>query len=65
MTQDVRGKISMKTHKRDLNQSILKWKKANPKLALTFDQDYASFKIGVLLKQAREEAAFPGKSSPI
>ena len=46
----------MKTHKRDLNQSIQKWKKDNPKLALTFDQDYASFKIGVLLKQAREEA---------
>ena len=46
----------MKTKKSDLEQSIQNWKHSNPELALTFDQDYASFKIGVLLKQAREEA---------
>ncbi len=42
--------------KSDLDRSIRKWKKKNPKLAVTFDDGYESFKIGVLLKQAREDA---------
>ncbi|MDA0836249.1 MAG: helix-turn-helix transcriptional regulator [Planctomycetota bacterium] len=40
----------------DLDRSIQNWKKKNPELAVTFDGGYESFKIGVLLKQAREEA---------
>lgn len=40
----------------DLDRSIQNWKKKNPELAVTFDDGYESFKIGVLLKQAREEA---------
>ncbi len=42
--------------KSDLDHSIQKWQKQNPKLAITFDDDYETFKIGVLLKQAREDS---------
>ena len=42
--------------KRDLDRSVRKWKKKNPDLSVTFDDGYESFKIGVLLKQAREDA---------
>ena len=42
--------------KRDLDRSIKRWKKKNPKLTVIFDDGYESFKIGVLLKQAREDA---------
>jgi len=42
--------------KSDLDRSIRTWKKENPELAVTFDQGYESFKIGVLLRQAREDA---------
>ena len=40
----------------DLARSVQRWKKKNPELAVTFDNGYESFKIGVLLKQAREDA---------
>jgi len=46
----------MSSKKSDVERSIRKWKKKNPELAVTFDDDYESFKIGVLLKQAREDA---------
>ena len=46
----------MSSKKSDVERSIRKWKKKNPALAVTFDDDYESFKIGVLLKQAREDA---------
>jgi len=40
----------------DLERSIRRWKKNNPDLAVTFDDEYAIFKVSVLLKQAREDA---------
>lgn len=40
----------------DLERSINKWKKNHPELAITFEEGYESFKIGVLLKQMRQEA---------
>ena len=46
----------MAKKKSDLERSIEKWKKNNPDLAITFDDKYAIFKVGVLLKQAREDA---------
>jgi ribosome-binding protein aMBF1 (putative translation factor) len=46
----------MPKKKSDLDRSIEKWKKKNPELAVTFDDGYESFKVGVLLKQAREDA---------
>ena len=42
--------------KRDLDRSIRRWKKKNRGLAVSFDDGYKSFKIGALLKQAREDA---------
>lgn len=42
--------------KSDLDRSIERWKKKNPNLAVSFDEEYENFKIGVLLKQMREEA---------
>lgn len=42
--------------KSDLQRSIKKWKKDNPGLAEEFEQGYENFKIGVLLRQAREDA---------
>ena len=46
----------MPKKKSDLDRSIRRWKKEHPELAVTFDDGYESFKIGVLLKQAREDA---------
>ena len=46
----------MARKKSDLDRSVQKWKKKNPDLSVTFDDGYESFKIGVLLKQAREDA---------
>ena len=43
--------------KSDLDRSIKRWKEKHPDLAVSFDEGYESFKIGVLLKQARQEAA--------
>ena len=40
----------------DLQKYIKKRKKRNPEFANGFDTGYEQFKIGVLLKQAREEA---------
>jgi HTH-type transcriptional regulator / antitoxin HipB len=40
----------------DLQRSIKKFKKNNPELAKDYDKRYANFKIGVMLRQAREEA---------
>lgn len=40
----------------DLQKYIKKRKKRDPKFADGFDTGYEQFKIGVLLKQAREEA---------
>lgn len=40
----------------DLEKSIAKWKKASPKAAEGFEDGYRDFKIGVLLRQAREKA---------
>jgi DNA-binding XRE family transcriptional regulator len=42
--------------KSDLQRSIAQWKKENPELAEEFEQGYKNFKIGVLLRQAREDA---------
>lgn len=46
----------MPKRKSDLDLSIQKWKKQNPELVASFDEGYDHFKIGVLLKQAREDA---------
>ncbi len=40
----------------DLERYIAKRKKQSPDFAETFDSGYEHFKIGVLLRQAREEA---------
>ncbi len=40
----------------DLQKYIKKRKKQNPEFVNGFDTGYEQFKIGVLLKQAREEA---------
>ncbi len=40
----------------DLQKYIKKRKKRDPKFAKNFDSGYEQFKIGALLKQAREEA---------
>ena len=40
----------------DLKKYIKKRKARDPKFAKNFDSEYEQFKIGVLLKQAREEA---------
>lgn len=40
----------------DLDKYIKKRKKKSPKFAKNFDKGYEQFKIGVLLKQARQEA---------
>lgn len=40
----------------DLQRSIAAWKAENPELAIRFDDEYEAFKLGVLLKQAREDA---------
>lgn len=40
----------------DLEKYIEKRKKSSEKFALNFDEDYENFKIGVVLKKAREEA---------
>lgn len=42
----------------DLEKYIEKRKKKNPEFAKTFELGYENFKIGVLLRQAREEAGF-------
>jgi DNA-binding XRE family transcriptional regulator len=46
----------MSRKRSDLAGSIRKWKKDNPELAVTFDHGYESFKIGVLLRQARKDS---------
>lgn len=40
----------------DLDKYIEKRKKKSPKFAKNFDKGYQQFKIGFLLKQARQEA---------
>lgn len=40
----------------DLDRHIEEFKAKNPKLAKTFDSDYEAFKVGALLKMARNEA---------
>ena len=40
----------------DLDKYIEKRKKKSPKFAKNFDKGYEQFKIGVLLKQARQNA---------
>lgn len=45
-----------KKAKSDLRKSIARWKRENPSLVNWFDAGLADFKIGVMLKQAREEA---------
>ncbi len=40
----------------DLDKYIQKRKKNNPEFAEEFEKGYESFKIGVLLRQARKEA---------
>ena len=40
----------------DLDKYIAKRKKQSPKFAKNFDKGYEQFKIGVLLKQARQDA---------
>lgn len=40
----------------DLDKYIEKRKKKSPKFAKNFDKGYEQFKIGVLLKHARQEA---------
>ncbi|MCP4683233.1 MAG: helix-turn-helix domain-containing protein [Desulfobacterales bacterium] len=40
----------------DLDKYIEKRKKKSPKFAKNFNRGYEQFKIGVLLKQARQEA---------
>ena len=42
--------------KNDLDRSIKRWKKKNPDLAVSFEDGYESFKIGVLLKRTRQDA---------
>ena len=42
----------------DLQQYIEERKKRDPEFAKDFDKGYRGFKIGVLLRQAREEAGF-------
>lgn len=46
----------MSGKKSDLDRSIRRWKKDNPELTVSFDDGYESFKVGVMLKQAREDA---------
>ena len=46
----------MSKTKSDLGCSIKRWKNENPDLAVSFDDGYESFKIGVLLKQTRKDA---------
>ena len=52
--QDIQPPLS-KT-KNDLDRSIKRWKTKNPGLAVSFDNGYESFKIGVLIKQTRQDA---------
>jgi HTH-type transcriptional regulator/antitoxin HipB len=40
----------------DLDRYIKKRKKTDPEFAKEFDEGYRDFKIGVILRQAREEA---------
>ncbi len=40
----------------DLKAYIEKRKKNDPVFAINFDEDYENFKLGVLLRQARESA---------
>ena len=40
----------------DLDRYIKKRKKADPEFAKGFDEGYRDFRIGVILRQAREEA---------
>ncbi|HEX5442605.1 MAG TPA: helix-turn-helix transcriptional regulator [Pirellulales bacterium] len=40
----------------DLDQSVRRWKKKHPELAVSFDDQYEIFKIGVMLREAREAA---------
>jgi len=42
--------------KDDVERYIAKRKRTDPKFAANFEADYQDFKIGVLLRQAREEA---------
>ena len=42
----------------DLQKYIEKRKKRDPEFAKDFDKGYQDFKIGVILRQAREEAGF-------
>lgn len=42
----------------DLERFIAQQKKADPEFAENFEEGYKNFKVGVLLKQAREEAGF-------
>ncbi|MBT7065285.1 MAG: helix-turn-helix domain-containing protein, partial [Verrucomicrobia bacterium] len=42
----------------DLQKYIEKRKARDPEFAKTFDSGYEQFKIGVMLKQARQEAGF-------
>ena len=46
----------MSKAKSDLDHSVKRWKKKNPDLVVSFDDGYESFKIGVLLRQTREDA---------
>jgi HTH-type transcriptional regulator/antitoxin HipB len=41
---------------KNLDRYIRKRKKADPEFAKGFDEGYRDFKIGVILRQAREEA---------
>ena len=40
----------------DVEKYIARRKKTNPEFALSFEEGYRNFEIGVLLRQAREEA---------
>lgn len=40
----------------DLQRSIAKWKTGNPDLSIHFDDGYEAFKVGIMLRQAREAA---------
>lgn len=42
----------------DLQKYIQKRKSSDPEFARKFDSGYEQFKIGVMLKQARQEAGF-------
>jgi len=44
----------------DLDKFIQKRKNASPDFAKRFDEGYETFKIGVLLRQAREQAKQAG-----